>query len=869
MTQKAWTTVRAATQYAGRVTREASRTRLNQMAAIFFVSGVAGLVFELLWVRVLSLTFGVTSYAISTVLAGFMAGLALGSAGAGRLADRLKDPLRAYAVAEVLIAVTGVLTLVEFDWLQSFYIAVHPRLENSPALLALMRFTLAFAIMLVPTTLMGATLPILLRSSLLRTSHTSTHLSLLYAVNTFGAIVGCLITPFYLIGGLGIRRSILLAACLNLTAAGLALWLRASERRADGGDEGEGVIEVSPKDHPLTPSPSSPLQPYSAATRAAVFWAIGVSGLLSLAYEVVWARLLATLFDATVYSFAIMLAVYLLGLAVGSAAVKPLMRRPWRWPAVLAGVELGIGVASLFSIFFLTRYGWDAPGFLTWMLGWFVDDIDLQYTALVSFVALFPATFLMGASFPIAAEVYTAGLPHVGRRVGSIYAVNVFGSIFGSLLGGFVLLPLLGVERSMKLLVVGNALVALALLLTMATGRLRSALGISALLGLPVLGTFGVAAAGGIQKIDSGVPGSTVAILAAAAALIGLLVTVMVLQRRPRELGWTLSSALVLAVLLSLMPPLYDTLFASRFPGQQVLWREEGIENTVTIAQGPDQMVMYLNGHHQANDSEGMVRYHRLIGHLPALLHPDPRRALVIGLGGGATPGALTQHPELTVECVELSPSVVGGARFFADHNDNVLNQPNLVMRVDDGRNHLLLTDQKYDIITADVIMPHHAGAGNLYSVEYYRLCREALAPGGLMCQWIWKHSRSQYQMMMRTFLQAFPYVTLWEDGTLMIGSNQPIQISRSALARKFEHPQTRSSLLEVKLQSPEQVLKMYTGSREEIAAYVGDGPIISDDRPLIEYFRSSEEMQEVVTLGRIQRDLRDYFRNRTPPVVE
>jgi spermidine synthase len=278
---------------------------------------------------------------------------------------------------------------------------------------------------------------------------------------------------------------------------------------------------------------------------------------------------------------------------------------------------------------------------------------------------------------------------------------------------------------------------------------------------------------------------------------------------------------------------------------------------------------MYLNGHHQANDSEGMIKYHRLIGHLPVLLHPNPQRALVIGLGGGATPGAITQHPGVTVECVELSPSVVGGARYFSHVNNDVLRQPNLEMRVDDGRNHLLLTDRKYDVITADVIMPHHAGAGNLYSVEYYRLCREALAPGGMMCQWLWKHSQSQYQMMMRTFARAFPYITLWEDGTLMVGSNQPIRISRAALAGKFADPEARASLASVGLRRPEDLLSRYTGNGEEIRAYVDDGPIITDNQPLIEYFRSSQEMTEVVTLGRIQRDLRQSFPNRTPPLVD
>jgi spermidine synthase len=774
------------------------------LAAIFFVSGVAGLVYELLWLRILALTFGVTNYAVSTVLASFMAGLALGSIVAGRFADRLKHPLRTYAILEVLIGVTGVLTLAAFAGLQELYRAAHPHLAQSPMLLTVGRFVLSFLILMVPTSLMGATLPVFLRSSLVRDSHAGTHLSLIYAVNTFGAIVGCLAAPFLIIGTIGIRNGIFLAAALNLLAAVLAWGVSVGER---------GEVHPSPQPpprngegEPAADRKSSPLSvsgrgvrgegsstTYPASVRTLAFWVIGISGLLSLAYEVVWARLLSVCFDASVYSFSIMLAVYLLGLAAGSAAVKPLMGRRLPWPAVLAGVEFLIGITALFSLYWLSQFGWEA------------QDEEIRRPLLVSFIALFPPTFLMGASFPIAAEIFTAGLPEVGRRVGTIYAVNVCGSILGSLIGGFLLLPQLGVEASLKLLVVASALL------------------------------------GGVMFAGS--PGVS----------------------RAHRPWWALGAVALLALTLTRMPPLYDTLFARRFPGEKAIWRQEGIENTVTIAEAPGQRVMYLNGHHQANDSKGMIEYHAVIGHLPMLLHPNPRRALVIGLGGGATPGAVTQYPDTIVDCVELSPSVVAGARFFEHVNHAVLKQPNLRMKVDDGRNHLLLTREKYDVITADVIMPHHAGAGNLYSVDYYTMCRDALAPGGMMCQWIWQNSRFQYQLMMRSFLRAFPYVTLWKDGSLLIGSNEPIRLSRAAIAAKFAHPTSRAALDLVGLHNADEVLALYTGNRDEALAYVGDGPVVTDDRPLIEYYRSTQEMTDVPSQGRIASDVRRAFKSRPP----
>jgi len=330
----------------------------------------------------------------------------------------------------------------------------------------------------------------------------------------------------------------------------------------------------------------------------------------------------------------------------------------------------------------------------------------------------------------------------------------------------------------------------------------------------------------------------------------------------------TLAGIAFFSLALIRMPPPYATLFASRFPNEKVVWRNEGIENTVTVADGPGRRVLLINGHHQANDSAPMVRYHRLIGHLPMLLHPHPQTALVVGLGGGATPGALTHYPGVRVDCVELSPSVVAAAPYFRRVNDDVLNRPNLRLLVDDGRNHLLLTRQKYDVITADIIVPYHSGAGNLYSVEYYRLCRAALAPGGIMCQWIWQSTREQYQVMLRTFLRAFPYVTMWVDGSMLIGSVKPFPLSRATIARKFENPAVRQALDQVGLHSVEDVLRLYRGNHEEMVAYVGDGEIASDDRPLLEYYRARGIKTDETGVHEIHTDLIRGFHSR-PSLVE
>jgi spermidine synthase len=212
---------------------------------------------------------------------------------------------------------------------------------------------------------------------------------------------------------------------------------------------------------------------------------------------------------------------------------------------------------------------------------------------------------------------------------------------------------------------------------------------------------------------------------------------------------------------------------------------------------------------------------------------------LVIGFGGGATAGAAAQHPGTRVEIVELSEAVTRAAPYFKEINLGVLGRDNVHLTVDDGRNYLLLTDMRYDVITADIIRPRHAGASNLYTTEYYRLARNALKDDGVMVQWLEQLSERQYKLLMRSFVDVFPYVTVWANGALLIGSNQPITVDETALAAKFADPNLAHSLADLGLNSPQDFLDLYVGDREEALAYLGPGPVISDDRPYVEYYRS------------------------------
>jgi spermidine synthase len=697
-----------------------------------------------------------------------MAGLALGTLAAGRLTTRIRRPLAWFGACELGIGVLALLTPLALDLAGQLWVGVQSYLPDQLWALTVARFLCSLVILLAPTSLMGATLPLVVRSSLADRALAGPWVGVLYAANTGGAITGALLAGFVLIGGIGIARSFQLAAALN-------------------GFVGIGALVIAF----LGPQPSSPAPHAHTATATSVSriaqLAFAFSGFAALALEIVWFRVLVIIVPATTYAFTTMLAAVLLGLAAGSALAAPLLRRSWNWAAVYGAVQLTIALLTVGALeLYLVRYGAGS-----------VRGSD----HVASLFVILPPALALGFAFPVGirAWVDAPGAPDHERaaRVARLYAVNVGGAIAGAAAGGFLLLPSLGSRLSVVILASGFVL-------------------------------------SGLLLIWHSTP-----------------------RPRPAVIASTFIAVAVFTWLAARLPTPFDAVQGRRVPAdERPLFLEEGVQTTVGVYGAPmGRHVMYLDGLHQANDTDVMVQVHRQIGLLPAAIHPSPRKGLVIGLGGGVTGGALGLVDGLSHDIVELSDSVVRAAGWFAHVNGDVLNQPHARLRVDDGRHYLLTTRERYDIVTADIIQPIHAGAGSLYSAEYYHLAKRVLAPGGLMLQWIGNRPESQYKLMVRTFLDVFPHATAWAGGTLLVGTTQALKLDPKKFQAKLSHERTRRALESIALPNFEALLARYTAGPDELREFVGPGLILTDDRPLVEYHRSLPSNEPEIDLSGLKGD--------------
>ncbi len=745
-----------------------------------------------MWLRMLALVFGVTVYAASTVLASFMAGLALGSFSAGRFASRLRSPLLVFGFIEIGIGLTAFTTPALLEVAKDIWVATQPSLPASLPVVTFARFAAAFAVLIVPTTLMGATLPVVMESALVRDRAVASRIGLLYAANTAGAIVGALTAGFYLVSHIGIEGSFRIAALTNgaigLTAIALAVTQRTARPAAATGDARQ-ASEAAVIDEQTTP-----------AAQRAVLWTFALSGVLSLAIEIVWFRMLVVFLRPTAYAFTIMLAAVLAGIAIGSGIATPLLRRRGPWLAVLTVVQLAIAITAVLSFNSLTQLQTAADTFAPAIVRLGVDPY-LAPILVACLIAMLPTTLLLGFAFPIGLSLFAAQSAEPARRIGTFYSLNVLGAIGGSIASGFLLLPALGSRGS--LIAISSLALASSVMLALTQRKTRPNFAGFVMLVGPV--AFGMSALNAADPFA-------------------------IADRQMHR-------------------------------GERVMWRQEGIQTTVAVHErgdgGRPMRILYLDGMHQSDDLASGAFVHHRIGALPVMLHPNPRRALVVGLGGGATPGAVAQFPNVAVDVVELSDAVVQGARFFNHINFGLLQRPNATLRVDDGRNFLLTTRQRYDVITADIILPRHAGAGALYAKEYFELVRGALAPGGIALQWNGAETETPYKMIMRTFMSVFPYTTLWGDGTLMLGSIEPFTLSASAYEARRADPNFRK-LFDWDLT---MLRRNYLAGPEQLRQWVGDGPILTDDQPLVEYFLALPKDDPPVNIRGLRGPFEDVLR--------
>lgn len=722
---------------------------LPVLAGLFFLSGTAALVYQVAWLRMLSLVFGVTVYAASAVLTSFMGGLALGSWLGGRMADRLRAPVRAFSFLEFGIAVCALAVPFALDAVLGLYAQLHAAAPDALVSLTIARLFCSGLILLVPTTLMGASLPLLARFAADAGGSVTARIGWLYAMNTAGGIVGTTLAGFTLIGAIGVTATTRLAAALNIAASLGAFIL--SLMRSPAQSE---ITRTTDATSPAAPAPRM------------ILVVVAIAGFAGLALEVVWFRALTLFLAATTYAFTTMLATVLLGIALGSAIASLRVRHSRDPMRALVWIQIWTGVlviTSMTLLAFTYRIGWRTSGMIQ-----------------ACIVAMLPATTLMGAAFPFAVASWLGtATSHVGRSVGVLYATNVCGAVAGSLAGGFVLLRWLGTRTS--LLVLAAVYVASGCVLLAVASDRRSGIRVAA----SIVALF---IAGGVM-----------------------------------------------------LPDLYASVLRRRYGKEdRVVFRAEGVQTTAAVHYEPSgRRVLYMDGLHQANDSAQMVRVHSEIGQLPMALHPEPKQALVVGIGGGVTAGAVAVHSNTSVDIVELAQSVVSAVPYFAHVNGNLLERPNVRIRIDDGRNFLQLTPKRYDVITADIIQPIHAGAGNLYSREYFTIARGVLNEGGLMMQWIGHREEFHYKLIMRTFLQAFPNATLWANGTLMVGSVEPLQIRQEAFERRRMSPDAQFAFALVGFDSFEALLARYTAGPDEMRRFVGEGPVLTDDQPLLEFHRS------------------------------
>ena len=761
---------------------------------LFMASGATALVYQVVWVRQQSLVFGGSHLAVSTVLAVFMGGLALGGWFIGRRADRWSRPLRAYGLLELGIAASALLVHAALKAYPALYPALARPFADNAAVLTVIRFAFAAAAMILPTTLMGATLPVLARHARSSGPAAAGHLSKLYGINTLGAVAGAMLAGFLMLPRLGATTTMLFAFGLNVLVGVAAVMLGGRDRTTAEG----------PTDDDARPADLA-----SARSARLVLAGIGVSGFCALGYEVLWTRALGTTIGTSTYAFTVMLAAFLTGIGLGSEIFGLTMRRAHagvtgsRLVGAFAAIQGAIGLSAVVVTWLLG----DLAGRSSWLQSTLVGAVVSEFTARQS--ASFGAAFgylvlpalLMGAAFPLAATVQAARSRRLSGSVGEVMAWNTAGAILGALVSGFLLIRLLGIERSLMVLASLNVAIGLAVAASLTERTPRRRLGLAAALAIVAI-PFLLPANARLWNPE-----------------------LMAIYRNNQRTAFDTEQEVAVAL-----------------ANTSILHFHEGVNSTISVIKvaGGDQAVL-VNGKVVASTMGEDVQCQYLLGHLPMLLHRDPRNVFVLGLGTGMTLGAVALHPEAErIVLAELEPEVVPAARTFAPWNHEVLDDPRLEIAFNDGRNWLLTTQEQFEVITADPVHPWTRGSAYLYTAEYYRLAASRLKPGGVMMQWLplYELAPADVATVVRTFRTAFPHTQVWltHYDAHLVGSDRPLEFDLQQLERRLAQPRIRDALARADMASLDDFLDFFHFGDAGAAAYAELGTINTDDNLFLEF---------------------------------
>jgi spermidine synthase len=753
--------------------------------------------YEIIWSRFFGLTFGSTTYSITTVLSAFMAGLAIGSLLFGRIADRIHRRLLFYGWIELLIGLYALAFPLIFQLSSRFYLSVvGPGEMDQPQKLVL-KFLLSFFIMLIPTTLMGGSLPILSRFFIHNREGISSKLGLLYAINTFGAVTGTYLVGFHMIAILGLNTSIVTAALINIAVGiGIILFALKTEKR-EAPDEKETV----PLERTLFTSKEKYIITF------AVF-AFMVSGFVALSHEVVWTRILSLIIGSSTYAFTMILIGFLIGIALGSYLISHTkMIPPGKIDITLFSyIQIGIGLTTfllipLFSklpVIMLNAFKINPDSY---------SFISLYQFILILMIMLFPTT-LMGATLPVIGKIVSREVRSVGTSIGNIYFFNTFGAIFGAFFAGFLFIPSFGTLSTLKLGIFINIL----------------------------LGTTGIFLATYQQKIR------TSFLISLAVALIGL----SLVWYSRWDTGLMDSGVSIYGKMITKKEGGYKGLKT----GSRIVYLKEGVNATISVRKSENTVSLKTNGKSDASTSRGDMITQTLSGYLPVFLHRDPHNALVIGFASGVTAGTIAQYDSIqTLDIAEIESSMVEAAEFFNEVNHNVTDNPKARFFINDGRNHLLETEETYDIITSEPSNPWISGIGNLFTSDFFELARKKLNPGGIFCQWIQFYSMSpeNLKMVLNTMASSFEDVQLWIStlgDILLIASDSRIIIDPVRIHQTIHFSErTKKDFADYLLaEDPFEITGRLFMDKSEIIDFSRGAEINSDNYPYLE-FRAPKDL--------------------------
>lgn len=763
------------------------------LLALFFLSGLCSLIYQLLWARWLGLFLGNFATAAATVIAIFMLGLALGNAWFGRTAARL-NPQRAlilYALLEAGLAGLAALS----PWMLSTSSALYPALAASSSL-PLVRALLCVPLLLPPTVLMGGTLPAIVQAL---SATTPRALGPLYALNMVGAGCGPLLAAFILMPKVGLTNTLMLTCALNIAVAAVAFALaqRWPARETVEPAQGGGEAAVHPGQTPLVPEAATSPVSASPRPRPGLAYALGfLCGFLALAFEIALTHhLVLTITGSSIYGLTIILSTFLFGLALGAALVR-------RWPPPDAGHAL-LAVAAILGIvylFALTTPFWDVLPLMlvrlwaTWQTFWFRTLLNFFTVGLL----LLPLTTAFGYALPALAAMLPA------RSVGSIgrlFAANTLGAVLGATLTGFLLLRTVGLNHT---------------LLSMGTLALLAAAG-AAILARPRFTSRVAVALPLLLVLPFVLPHPDQIIMNAG------------FYNRPR-------GALKQAKTARLTPREW----AHR---STIIYQQDSYTGRIVVRQrSPQSIAFIVNG--KPDGSTHPVDLLTQIGsaHLAALLHPHPRRVLLVGLGTGISAGSLALHPEIEeLHVVEIDPAVAEVAKRFNNHNDNVMENPKVALHVDDARHLLLTSPMTYDLVFSEPTNLFVSGMVNLFTSEFYRQAKRRLNPGGVFLQFIhyYQMHPQDLQGALRTFHQVFPHGTYWMNeygDSFMVATDHPLVIDAEAWERRGANRSIMRDLGRIKIYHPLGLLHFYRWGPEALARYTKDARICTDDFPYLEF---------------------------------